>query len=397
MGPRAWTWRPSLVLTTGPSSATSGPMTTKTNEITETICESLADLSCQVDSDASVIRGVKLIGFESRNGRSYPAATLKTAVQHYENTPVNLDHPAKPHDSRSVRDRIGVIRAARFVEGRGIFGDFHFNPKHEAAEQVVWDAQNNPGIVGFSHNASLHIGRKGGKAVVESIAGVRSMDLVADPATTNGFFESTSGQEGVIDDKIADDEDKQALKKIVNAGISLIDQALWSDDNTIAQAKAAILTAATDLVAEVTAFTFKSPEGAGEADDMKLEEFTLEQIIEGRDDVAKLIDNQNTETLEAVTAERDQLKAEKRALEFTAAVEAELAASKLTAEQVSEPFRKTLLATEGAEDRAGLIADREACFEGQATTPRTKPTTTNVTEGVGDVPTPQELARALRA
>jgi len=318
---------------------------TTPKQISETIVESLADTSCQVDSESFVIRGVKLIGFESRNGRSYPPSTLKAAVQHYENTPVNLDHPAKPTDSRSVRDRIGVIRSARFIEGRGVFGDFHFNPKHEAAEQIVWDATNNPSIVGFSHNASLHIARKGGKSVVESIAGVRSMDLVADPATTSGFFES------VTDDASATE------------GVS-------------------------DDITDSDSFT--------EGETVKLEELTLEQIVEGRDDVKALV--VKSEQLEAITAERDQLKAEKRQLEFAAAVESELAASKLTAEQVSDAFRKTLLATESADDREALIADRESCFEGQTTPPpKKKPATTPVTEGQGEPLTAQDLVRALRS
>ncbi len=165
----------------------------KTSDATEqvTIVESLAGVSAKVDSGAGVIRGVKLIGFESKNGRSYPPDVLRAAVTHYEGVKVNVDHPRSPTDPRSVSDRIGVIKSARFVEGKGVYGDFHFNPKHQLAEQIAWDAQHNPDAVGFSHNATLRFrpGHQRGRKIVESIAGVRSLDLVADPATTSGFFE----------------------------------------------------------------------------------------------------------------------------------------------------------------------------------------------------------------
>lgn len=155
--------------------------------VTEEFTESL---SGQADLPAGIIRGVRLLGPQSSNNRTYPESTLKAAVHHYEGVKVNLDHPKRPQDPRSVRDRIGVIRHARFESGKGIVGDFHFNPKHVVAQQIAWDAQHNSTACGFSHNANLHVSQKAGKQIVESIAGVRSVDLVADPATTGGFFES---------------------------------------------------------------------------------------------------------------------------------------------------------------------------------------------------------------
>ena len=142
------------------------------------------------DTTKGIVPGVLIVGLESKNGRSYPSATLKAAVGLYEGVKVNLDHPQKPQDSRSVKDRIGVIRNARFMEGKGIVGDFHYNPQHPLASQIAWDAEHNPKAVGFSHNANLALSRGPGRPVVERIDSVRSVDLVADPATTNGFFES---------------------------------------------------------------------------------------------------------------------------------------------------------------------------------------------------------------
>ena len=67
--------------------------------VTENLTNSFEGSGAVVDAENSVIRGVKLIGFESKNGRSYPAKTLRAAVQHYEGVSVNVDHPRKPSDS----------------------------------------------------------------------------------------------------------------------------------------------------------------------------------------------------------------------------------------------------------------------------------------------------------
>ena len=146
----------------------------------------------KIDRQTGVMRNCKLIGFESRNGRIYPPEVLRGAVHLYEGAKVNIDHPERgPMAERKISDRIGVIRNARFVEGRGVYGDFHYNPHHPMAERVVWDAENNPSAMGFSHNATMRTGKsKNGMEVVVEIIAIRSIDLVADPATTTSLFES---------------------------------------------------------------------------------------------------------------------------------------------------------------------------------------------------------------
>lgn len=161
-------------------------------QVAVTITEGLTS-SARVDRDAGMIRGVKLIGFDSKNGRHYPPAVLKSATGVYESAKVNIDHPERdPTQPRKYSERFGVIRNARFVEGQGVFGDFQFNPKHPLSEQVCWDAENNPEALGFSHNALLRVGKplKDGREQIEQIIQVRSMDLVADPATTKSLYES---------------------------------------------------------------------------------------------------------------------------------------------------------------------------------------------------------------
>jgi hypothetical protein len=150
-------------------------------------------VTLRVDRAAGVLRGIKLIGLESQNGRRYRPDALAAAVSLYEGAKVNVNHPQNgPLAPRDYRDRLGVVRQVEFRPGEGLFANLHFNPKHALAEQLSWDAENNPRNVGFSHNVLARLGREAEQTVVEAITHVQSVDLVADPAATQGLFEETS-------------------------------------------------------------------------------------------------------------------------------------------------------------------------------------------------------------
>lgn len=144
----------------------------------------------QVNIESGIIQGVKVLGPSSRNGRSYRTAAMAAAVPLYEGVKVNVNHPkggaASPRD---YQDRLGCLRNVRADDG-GLFGDLHFNPHHPVAAQLAWDAQWSPENVGLSHNVQARTSRQDGQTVVEQILRVNSVDLVADPATTHGLFES---------------------------------------------------------------------------------------------------------------------------------------------------------------------------------------------------------------
>jgi hypothetical protein len=148
-------------------------------------------LSMRVDREAGVLRGVKVLGLESRNGRSYQPEALAQAVALYEGAKVNVNHPrGNPSAPRDYQDRLGTIQGVVLRPGEGLFADLHFNPKHALAEQLLWDAEHAPENVGFSHNVEARTTRRGERTVVEAITRVLSVDLVADPATTRGLFEA---------------------------------------------------------------------------------------------------------------------------------------------------------------------------------------------------------------
>ncbi len=154
-------------------------------------------VNMRVDARTGVIHGVKILGLQSRNGRTYLPEALADAARLYENAKVNVNHPkGNPTGPRDYQDRIGVIRNVAVRTGEGLFADFYFNPKHVLAEQLAWDAEHAPENVGFSHNVQAKTGRRGRQVVVEAITKVQSVDLVADPATTAGLFESNASNAG---------------------------------------------------------------------------------------------------------------------------------------------------------------------------------------------------------
>jgi len=164
--------------------------------MTETLQEFVDSrgVAVRVEREQGVIRGGKILGLQSHNGREYLPEALSRAAPLYEEARVNVNHPkGNPAGPRDYQDRIGVIRNVEPRAGEGLFADFHFNPKHALAEQLVWDAEHAPENVGFSHNVVAKTSQRGGRIVVEAITKVQSVDLVADPATTRGLFESANG------------------------------------------------------------------------------------------------------------------------------------------------------------------------------------------------------------
>lgn len=155
----------------------------------EQLTERMSLSGGRVDREHGVIRGVKILGRESKNGRTYTESAITNGAGLYEGAKVNVNHTAKPNQSRDYGDRIGLLRGVT-VKAGGLYGNLHYNPKHALAEQLAWDAENSPEACGLSHNVEARTSRKDGKTIIEQIVAVNSVDLVADPATTHGLYES---------------------------------------------------------------------------------------------------------------------------------------------------------------------------------------------------------------
>ena len=279
----------------------------KTESLVEFVDNS--GVSLAVDRDAGVIRGVKILGLESRNGRTYPKQTIASALNLYEGAKVNVNHPTgSPTSPRDYRDRIGMFKAVRVAEGdKGLFGDFHFNQKHSLAEQLLWDAEHAPENVGFSHNVQARVSRRNGKVVVEEISRVQSVDLVADPATTNGLFENAQGNE------IQEDGDMPATLESLTA-----DQP--------------------DLLKSIR------------------EAAVTEHV---NSEAVKTAAAKSEAAIKSLTEENDAFKATAALAKHKETVDKELAEAKLPKPLVTDTFRTSLYEAKDADARKALIVDRQ--------------------------------------
>ena len=125
----------------------------------------------KVDRDAGVIRGVKILGHVSANGREYSKAAVTKARGLYEGMRVNVDHPKKAGESRGLGDRFGRLVNVR-EQGDGLYGDLEYIRSHPLAEMTAEAAERMPEQLGLSHNAEGRTVTRGGKVLVEEITRV---------------------------------------------------------------------------------------------------------------------------------------------------------------------------------------------------------------------------------
>lgn len=141
-----------------------------------------------VDRANNIVRGVKILGFSSQNGRIYDLNAVKDALHLYENAPVNRDHTT---ETPLFSDRLGWIQNVK-LGFDGVYADFRYNPNAEGIDAFLWFAENNGlGDIGFSHLVSgkYTVDPDGTERIIR-IDKVRSVDIVANPATTKTIFES---------------------------------------------------------------------------------------------------------------------------------------------------------------------------------------------------------------
>lgn len=167
-----------------------------------------AGTELRVDREKNIVYGVKLLGLESANRRRYTDDAARKAVPLYEGAKIYVNHSESPN-RRGYQEQLGVARNVEHRPGDGNYGNVHYNPKAQAAEQFVWDAENEPGNLGMSHSAMVEQ-RKGrdGWVTVEDISDVHSVDVVSNPATTKGLFEHEEAMDKVTIQEIFESLDK---------------------------------------------------------------------------------------------------------------------------------------------------------------------------------------------
>lgn len=108
----------------------------------------------RVDRSLGVIRGVKIIGRESKNGRTYSEAAMEQLRGMYEGISVNVGHLERhsPGRERSLTERFGQMKNVT-KRANGIYGDLFYSRSHSLADHIADLAENFPNQLGLSHDA----------------------------------------------------------------------------------------------------------------------------------------------------------------------------------------------------------------------------------------------------
>lgn len=177
------------------------------HRVTETVVQERA---LKVNADG-VLEGAKLIGNKSLNAREYSDPVIAAGIHNYEGAKVYLNHPRDRGGAleRDFNDWVGVVESPTARKGGG-FGKVRFRKEHARFKEICEAIENFPTHFGFSHVADIDSEFKGGIEHVTKIGEVFSVDLVTDPATTAGIFESKGPA-----------MKKQTLKQIVESSKAL--------------------------------------------------------------------------------------------------------------------------------------------------------------------------------
>ena len=156
---------------------------------TETFALSLSETKIEKNNGNAILRNVVVLGPTSSNGRIYPLETQQKAVPLFEGTKAYLNHPRlnEMSEPRDVEDLIGEHKNVRVIEGRTI-SDMHLVDTPLVRDYVLPIAESKSHLFGNSIVARGKMTKSDKGMVVEEILAVRSVDLVAEPATTSNLF-----------------------------------------------------------------------------------------------------------------------------------------------------------------------------------------------------------------
>lgn len=152
-----------------------------------------------VDREQHVVKGCKIVGPVRRDGQgSYAPGVFEQIKGQYEGKPANINHIMKG-EIRRFEERLGWWENVR-AEADGIYADLHYNPKIRDIESFLWWCENNPAGCGFSQDSIFKYDKPAGQLdrQIIGVFEVFSVDLVADPNTTDSVAESFS-KERVMD------------------------------------------------------------------------------------------------------------------------------------------------------------------------------------------------------
>src|SRR5262245_10508228 len=142
------------------------------------------------DRDAMIVRNAVLLGPSSLNHRDYPVSTMESAAHKFEGVKAFLNHEMDVSKPRRVQDLIGQWKNVHVENGK-LRGNLHLidNALTRGTILPIIESQHHL-IRGSVVVSSKQRKAENGRQVIEEILAVRSCDLVAEPGTTRGIYES---------------------------------------------------------------------------------------------------------------------------------------------------------------------------------------------------------------
>lgn len=164
-------------------------MTTKARKTARWTEAASCGSALRIDREAGIIRDVKILGYESTNGREYTRDAVAKSKPLYEGAKVYSNHQRDPKNpERKNEDRWGKLQNTNIRED-GLYGDLQYLKTHRDTEAILESIERFQDT-GLSHDAGGEYKTVRGKQIVESITKVYSVDLVQNPATNRNLFES---------------------------------------------------------------------------------------------------------------------------------------------------------------------------------------------------------------
>lgn len=187
-----------------------------------------------IDEEAGVIRGVRILNLNSRNGRRYSPDAARAAVPLYEGARVYLDH-VKPNSGtqRKTHERWGKLVNVSVAGDGGLVGDLEYLKTHPETEQIL-ESIRRFRDTGLSHDAAGRTTEEYGETVVTEIVKLHSVDLVQEPATTKHLFESRQPMKRLNLLSVLQEHKASALASRLLANLQEMEDVFADGDETMA-------------------------------------------------------------------------------------------------------------------------------------------------------------------
>lgn len=161
----------------------------------QTLIEQFDFRGAVVDRESWVIKGVKVLGRQSRNGRIYEDAAIRDSARLCENLPVTVrgGHNREDRDYHSQNGQLRNGEARHLGSDKAAsYYDWHLNPADELTEKICYDAEHFPENVPLSHEVSVYQGEVDEEGVlrVERLIEVDGVAAVYKGGTNRSLFES---------------------------------------------------------------------------------------------------------------------------------------------------------------------------------------------------------------